>query len=89
MVTIDPPMRQLALTPDEQKHLADIYRVCYVISLPGMKRSLTISLQNIRTADWSTAVFWDVVIDSALNPTAILGLLRLAGARFRQRCHWD
>jgi tocopherol O-methyltransferase len=71
-----------SLTPDEQKHLADIYRVyClpYVISLPEYEAiAHNLSLQNIRTADWSTAVapFWDVVIDSALNPTAILGLLR-------------
>lgn len=69
------------LTADEQKHLADIYRVyClpYVISLPeyeAIARKLT--FQNIRTADWSTAVapFWDVVIDSAFTPSAILGLL--------------
>jgi tocopherol O-methyltransferase len=69
------------LTQDEQKHLEDIYRVyClpYVISLPeyeAMVRSL--NLQDIRTADWSTAVapFWDVVIDSAITPQAIARLL--------------
>ncbi len=69
------------LTPDEQQLLAEIYRVyClpYVIALPeyeAIARSLP--LQNIRTADWSEAVapFWDVVIDSALNPQAVLGLL--------------
>jgi tocopherol O-methyltransferase len=71
-----------SLTADEQKHLADIYRVyClpYVISLPEYEAiARNLSLQNIRTADWSTAVapFWDVVIDSAFNPMAILGLLR-------------
>lgn len=70
-----------SLTADEQKHLTDIYRVyClpYVISLleyEAIARKL--SFQNIRTADWSTAVapFWDVVIDSAFTPSAILGLL--------------
>ncbi|MDX2098227.1 MAG: SAM-dependent methyltransferase, partial [Leptolyngbyaceae cyanobacterium bins.59] len=33
--------------------------------------------QEIRTADWSTAVapFWNVVIDSAFNPVALFGLL--------------
>jgi len=70
------------LTADEQQHLADIYRVyClpYVISLPEYEAiARNLSLQNIRTADWSTAVapFWDVVIDSAFTPGAILGLLR-------------
>jgi len=76
----DPPA--LKLTADEQQHLADIYRVyClpYVISLPeyeAIAQSLT--FQNIRTADWSTAVapFWNVVIDSAFTPAALLGLLR-------------
>ena len=69
------------LTADEQKHLADIYRVyClpYVISLPEYEAiAHNLSLQTIRTADWSTAVapFWHVVIDSAFNPSAILGLL--------------
>ena len=73
---------QQPLTADEQKHLDDIYRVyClpYVVSLPeyeAMARSL--SFQNIRTADWSADVapFWDVVIDSAITPSAILGLLQ-------------
>lgn len=70
-----------ALTADEQKHLADIYRVyClpYVISLPEYEAiARELSLQDVRTADWSSAVapFWDVVIDSAFNPSAILGLL--------------
>jgi len=69
------------LTTDERQHLADIYRVyClpYVISLPeyeAIARPLT--FQNIRTADWSDAVapFWDKVIESALTPDAIFGLL--------------
>lgn len=76
------PIDEQPLTADEQKHLEDIYRVyClpYVISLPeyeAIARSL--SLRNLRTADWSTAVapFWDVVIDSAITPSAIFGLLR-------------
>lgn len=69
------------LTSDEQKHLAEIYRVyClpYVISLPEYEAiARNLSLQNIRTADWSTAVapFWDVVIDSAFTPSAIFSLL--------------
>jgi tocopherol O-methyltransferase len=76
------PADELPLTADEQKHLADIYRVyClpYVISLPEYEAiANNLGLQNIRTADWSTAVapFWDVVIDSAFNLEAILGLIR-------------
>ena len=69
------------LTTDERQHLADIYRVyClpYVISLPEYEAIANqLSFQNIRTADWSDAVapFWDKVIESALTPTAIFGLL--------------
>jgi tocopherol O-methyltransferase len=76
------PTDELPLTADEQKHLADIYRVyClpYVISLAEYEAiANNLCLQNIRTADWSTAVapFWDVVIDSAFNLEAILGLIR-------------
>jgi tocopherol O-methyltransferase len=76
----DPP--ELKLTADEQQHLADIYRVyClpYVISLPEYEAiAQSLLFQNIRTADWSAAVapFWDVVIDSAFTPAALLGLLR-------------
>ena len=70
------------LTTDEQQHLAEIYRVyClpYVISLPDYEAiARTLPLQNIRTTDWSDAVapFWDIVIDSAFEPTAIFGLLQ-------------
>ncbi|MBU7581981.1 MAG: methyltransferase domain-containing protein [Nostoc sp. TH1S01] len=70
------------LTADEQKHLQDIYRVyClpYVISLPEYEAiAHQLPLKNIRTADWSVAVapFWNVVIDSAITPSAIFGLLR-------------
>ena len=76
------PIDNLPLLADEEKHLADIYRVyClpYVISLPEYEAIATqLGLQNIRTADWSKAVapFWDVVIDSAITPRAIWGLLR-------------
>ncbi len=70
------------LTADEQQHLAEIYRVyClpYVISLPEYEAiAHNLSFQNIRTADWSDAVepFWDLVIDSVLEPKAIVGLLQ-------------
>ncbi|NHC33378.1 methyltransferase domain-containing protein [Scytonema millei] len=69
------------LTADEQKHLNEIYEVYhlpYTIALPEYEAiARNLNLNGIRTADWSTAVapFWDVVIDSALNPTAILGLI--------------
>jgi tocopherol O-methyltransferase len=69
------------LTADEQKHLEDIYRVyClpYVISLAEYEAiAWQLPLNNIRTADWSTAVapFWNVVIDSAFTPQAFIGLL--------------
>lgn len=70
------------LTPDEQKHLEEIYRVyClpYVISLPQYRAIADrVGFTNIRTDDWSIAVapFWQVVIDSTFNPEAIWGLLR-------------
>lgn len=78
------------LTVDEKQHLAEIYRVyClpYVISVPeyeAIARGTScanahhLSFQNIRTADWSDAVapFWDIVMDSALEPKAIFGLLQ-------------
>lgn len=70
------------LTNEEQRHLQDIYRVyClpYVISLPEYAAiAQFLNFKDIRTADWSTAVapFWDSVIDSALNPGAIFGLLQ-------------
>ncbi|MBD1888809.1 methyltransferase domain-containing protein [Coleofasciculus sp. FACHB-SPT9] len=69
------------LTDDERKHLAEIYRVYalpYVISLPEYETlARKVSFENIRTADWSKAVapFWDIVIDSTLDPRAVLGLL--------------
>ena len=69
------------LTADERQHLERIYRAyClpYTISLPEYAEiARTVGFQNIRTADWSTAVspFWDETIASAFNPIAILGLL--------------
>ncbi|MCY6492532.1 methyltransferase domain-containing protein [Leptolyngbya sp. GGD] len=75
------PTDQVPLTIDDRKRLAEIYRVyClpYVISLPEYTAiAQEIGLQDIQTADWSTAVapFWNVVIDSAFTPGAIFGLL--------------
>lgn len=65
----------------EQKQLQEIYQLYhlpYVISLPEYETIATgLNFGNIHTADWSSAVapFWDAVIDSALNPSAILGVL--------------
>ncbi|MCD8488434.1 MAG: methyltransferase domain-containing protein [Desertifilum sp.] len=69
------------LTPDELSHLAEIYRVyClpYVISLPEYETiAVNQGFQEVRTADWSAAVapFWNIVIDSVLEPSAFMGLL--------------
>jgi tocopherol O-methyltransferase len=78
------PTNSLAgdLTADEKKHLEDIYRVyClpYTISLPEYEAiALSSGFKNLRSDDWSMAVapFWDVVIDSAFDPKAIVGLLK-------------
>lgn len=73
--------KKVPLTLDEKKHLQDIYKVYYlpyVISLAEYEAiAQQLPLNNIRTADWSTAVapFWNIVIDSAFNPQAFLGLL--------------
>ena len=70
------------LTADEVRHLKEIYRVyClpYVISLSEYRAiALECGFQNLRSDDWSMAVapFWDVVIDSAFNPQAVLGLFK-------------
>ncbi|WP_414527026.1 methyltransferase domain-containing protein [Nodularia chucula] len=75
------PTDHAPLTADEQKHLEEIYRVyClpYVISLPEYEAiARQLPLNNLRTADWSTAVapFWNIVIDSAFTPQALFGLL--------------
>jgi tocopherol O-methyltransferase len=69
------------LTESERQHLAKIYRVYalpYVISLPEYEAIATdLGFQDLRTADWSKAVapFWDIVIDSAFTPKAMIGLL--------------
>lgn len=71
-----------ALTESEQQHLEKIYRVyClpYVISLPDYAQlAQALGFEAIQTADWSEAVapFWDVVIDSALTPAALIGLVQ-------------
>lgn len=71
-----------ALTPSEVAHLQEIYRVyClpYVIALSEYRAiAVESGFQNLRSADWSVAVapFWDVVIDSAIAPQAIMGLLK-------------
>ena len=70
------------LTADEIRHLKEIYRVyClpYVISLSEYRSiALECGFQNLQSDDWSIAVapFWDVVIDSAFNPQAMLGLFK-------------
>lgn len=69
------------LTPDEIKHLKEIYRVyClpYVIALSEYQAiARQCGFNNIKTDDWSMAVapFWDVVIDSAFNLEAVTGLI--------------
>lgn len=71
-----------ALTAEEKEHLQAIYRVYhlpYVISLPEYKAiAQTCGFKEIETEDWSDAVapFWDTVIESALTPEAILGVLQ-------------
>jgi tocopherol O-methyltransferase len=71
-----------ALSKDELQHLQRIYNVyClpYVISLPEYEAiARRTSFRQIQTADWSEAVapFWDAVIDSAIAPAAIWGVLR-------------
>ncbi len=70
------------LTNQEQRHLAEIYRVyCLppVISIPDYKNlAQQVNFQNICTADWSSEVapFWDAVIASAFTGEAIVGLLQ-------------
>lgn len=71
-----------ALTPREVAHLKEIYRVyClpYVISLSEYRAIATeCGFKNLQADDWSIAVapFWDVVIDSAITPEAIVGLFK-------------
>lgn len=69
------------LTDDEQRHLEMIYQMYYlpyVISLPEYEKIAgNCGFKNIKADDWSIAVapFWDTVIESALNPKAMMGLL--------------
>ena len=70
------------LTKSEIAHLKEIYRVyClpYVISLSEYRAIATeCGFKDLKADDWSTAVapFWDVVIDSAITPQAVVGLVR-------------
>jgi tocopherol O-methyltransferase len=70
------------LTSDEEKHLQDIYRVyClpYVVSLPDYTKIVEdCGFTDLQVDDWSIAVapFWDVVIDSAITPQAVIGLFK-------------
>ena len=70
------------LTPDEKQHLEEIYRVyClpHVIALPEYRSiAQEVGFSNIIVDDWSQAVdpFWNIVIDSALNTQAIMGLIQ-------------
>jgi len=70
------------LTKSEIAHLKEIYRVyClpYVISLSEYRAIATeCGFKDLKADDWSTAVapFWDVVIDSAITPQAVVGLVQ-------------
>jgi tocopherol O-methyltransferase len=70
------------LTANEKRHLQAIYQVyClpFVLSLPDYEAiALDCGFKALRSEDWSMAVapFWDQVIDSAITPKAIAGLLR-------------
>lgn len=70
------------LNAEEEKLLQDIYRVyClpYVISLPQYTEiAQQCGFKNLQVDDWSDAVapFWDVVIDSAIDPRALVGLFK-------------
>lgn len=70
------------LTPSEVAHLKEIYRVyClpYVISLSEYRAIASESgFKDLKSDDWSIAVepFWDVVIDSAIAPQAMVGLFK-------------
>lgn len=77
------------LTEKEKRLLEEIYRVyClpYVISLPEYETlTLECGFKNLQSDDWSIAVapFWDVVIDSAITPQAIFGLIQAGGKTIR------
>lgn len=71
-----------SLTANEKRHLQAIYQVyClpFVLSLPDYEAiALDCGFKALRSEDWSMAVapFWDQVIDSAITPKAIAGLLQ-------------
>ncbi len=70
------------LTANEKRHLQEIYRVyClpYVISLPEYEKiARECGFVSLKADDWSVAVapFWETVMDSALEPQALIGLLQ-------------
>jgi tocopherol O-methyltransferase len=76
------PTTVTPLTPFEQDHLQEIYRVyCLpgVISLPEYGAiAQQVGFQAIATADWSTAVapFWPEVIRSALAPSVLWAIIQ-------------
>lgn len=78
------PTHSLAgnLTADEKRHLEEIYRVYYLPYVISLREYEAIAsncgFKNIIADDWSTAVapFWDIVIESALDPKVITGLLK-------------
>ncbi|MEM8830485.1 MAG: methyltransferase domain-containing protein [Cyanobacteria bacterium P01_G01_bin.19] len=71
-----------SMTKDEIAHLKEIYRVyClpYVISLSEYRAIASdCGFKNVASDDWSMAVapFWNVVIDSAITPQAVIGLVK-------------
>lgn len=59
------------------KQVYELFHLPYVISLAEYDAiAHRLPLTDLQSADWSKAVapFWDVVIDSALNPQALIGL---------------
>ncbi|MCC5897748.1 MAG: methyltransferase domain-containing protein [Phormidium sp. BM_Day4_Bin.17] len=70
--------RLSAAEVEQLRQLYQVYHLPYVISLPDYDAIAEgIGFENVQTEDWSTAVapFWDVVMDSALDPKVILGVL--------------
>jgi tocopherol O-methyltransferase len=56
-----------------------VYCLPFVLSLPDYEAiALDCGFKALRSEDWSMAVapFWDQVIDSAITPKAIAGLLQ-------------
>ncbi|USR89536.1 methyltransferase domain-containing protein [Phormidium yuhuli AB48] len=75
------PLDSGRLSATEVEHLRQLYQIYhlpYVISLPEYEAiAQGIGFENVQTEDWSPAVapFWDVVLESALDPKVILGVL--------------